>query len=430
MDNKIVKERMYKITSQFEELCENIKNPLILNNDCWLLICDLLTCHDILNLSKVSQSYKNLVQYLVLPSKLTKWEISFSYDIIGLDDFKFIIDSIYTTVRELRILFLPERHFELLSSYQFPNVTEIRITLSRPMDEADISTLSYVFPNLQEFSPHGICSSKAIELFSNVEHLTLTCCRNLTKSDLGRILLTLNLKSLKLDIFKKVSPLSREEFLKFSKIEVLTLNRIELGLISGVNLSDVHNPIIFRDLKVLIITGKLIESTEVDKLFENIQFIVCRNVSSIEIANVSDDFLSTYFNTEKYDFLNRVSVLKFINTTILNNVIGMPSKYKDLRELYFFYCHAAINLDILTIISNSQKLDVISFEECDIPHIVIGKAFIRDQLGIRRNELVLNWCSKEKNPDVHCYNEYRNLIKLTNVSHISSNFDSMTIQFK
>lgn len=395
MDNKIDKERMYKITSKCEELCENVINPLIMNNDCWLLICELLSCQDVLNLSKVSQSYKNLVQYLVLPSKFTTWEMSFSYHNISLDDFKFILSCIYKTVRELHILFLPERHFGLLTSYQFLNVTKMRITLSRPMDETDISKLSNVFPNLREFSPHGICSSKAIELFTNLEHLTLTCCRNFTKSDLGRILLTLNLKSLKLDIFKKVSHLSREEFLKFSKIEVLTLNRIELGLISGINLYYDHNSVIFSGLKVLIITGNLIEATEVDKLFENIQLIVRRDVSSIEIANVSEDFLNTYLNPEKYDFLNQVNVLKFINITILNNVIGMPSKYKDLRELYFFYCHAPMNLDILSIISNSQKLDVISFEECDIPPIVISKAFI-NSLGIRKNAIVLNWCSKEK----------------------------------
>lgn len=202
-DNKIAKEKKCKITSQCDELCENVINPLVLNSDCWLLICELLSFHDLLNLSKVSQSYKNVVQLPVLPSKFREWEIYFSYDKINQDDFNFILSSIYTTVRKLRMLFQPVRYFEFLKSYRFPNVTKMHITLSRPMDEADISTFSTVFSNLREFSPHGICSSKALELFSNVENLTLTHCRNLIKNDLGRLLLTLNLRPLTLDILKK-----------------------------------------------------------------------------------------------------------------------------------------------------------------------------------------------------------------------------------
>lgn len=55
-----------------------------------------------------------------------------------------------------------------------------------------------------------------------------------------------------------------------------------------------------------------------------------------------------------------------------------------------------MNLDVSTIISNSQKLDVISFEECDMPHFVIDKAFIKEYLSIRKNATTLNWYSKEK----------------------------------
>ncbi|XP_028897073.2 uncharacterized protein LOC114804160 [Zeugodacus cucurbitae] len=421
-NNQLIKERK----PHCEKLSENYTNLLILNRDCWLLVCDLLSCQDILNMSKVSQSIRNLMQYIVLPSKFKKWEISFSRDTISLDDFNFLLSSIYTTVQALRILFLPDRHFELLKSYRFPNVTEFRITLSRPMVETDISNLSNVFPNLRCFSPHGICS-KALELFTNLENLTLTGCRNLSKNDFGRILLALNLKSLTLDVFKKVTPLCREELLKFCKIEVLTLNRIELGWIT---LYDEHNAVTFDNLKVLIITGGLNETTEVDKLFENIHSIVPRAISSIEIANVSADFLYTYLNPRKYYFLNLVKVLKFINIAILDDVFGAPSKYKGLRQLYFFYCHTAMNLDVLSIISNSQELDVISFEQCDMSHIVISKAYINQCLCTRKKPIILNWYSSEKTPDVHCCNKYEHLIKLTNKSHLSSNYDSMTIIFK
>lgn len=79
-DNKIGEERKYEITSQCKDLCEKNITAMLLNSDCWFLNY-LLSWRDILNMSKDLRSYKNLV---VLLSKITKSEIYFSYENIGL----------------------------------------------------------------------------------------------------------------------------------------------------------------------------------------------------------------------------------------------------------------------------------------------------------------------------------------------------------
>ncbi|XP_004529358.2 uncharacterized protein LOC101451699 [Ceratitis capitata] len=321
---------------------------------------------------------------------------------------------------------MPEEYFERLKSYCFPNVSEMRITLERPMSDVDIVSLSNVFPNLRSFSPHGICKN-SLEHFSYLENLSLTCCRSLSINDFRHLITKLNLKSLTLDLFKKVSPLGYEELLRLSKIEHITLNIKELSWVSSY---DVKRPVLFENLKTLTITGAIFESVEMDNLFTNIQFIVPRDVHDLEIANVDDAFLNKYMMSNSYEFLKKVRVITLINVRILDDIFCMGSLYENLRKAYFFCSHTTNPDKVCSIISNSKQLDILSFEECKSPKIIINEAVIKESCKGRKKPMTLNWYPQTKNLDILCSEGYENYIKITSKRYVASNFDTMTIKFK
>ncbi|XP_067643926.1 uncharacterized protein [Eurosta solidaginis] len=351
-----------------EATSEIVINPLILNRDCWLSICELLTFRDILNLAKVSPAYKKCMQIYVLPTKFQYLQISFkhNFNCIDLEDLRTLIDSIWRTVKYLSLLFLPDKHFELLKLYRFPCTTEMRVTLARPMYDADIRSLSESFPNLRTFAPNGYWANPAIASFSHLENLTLTCCKKIRICDFRRILLALNLKSLTLNIFKKVKPLMYEEQLKLSKIEELTLNCHELKWISSL---DVTSENVYTNLKMLIIAGSLAERWNIVDLFTNMKDIISKDAHEIEIANVGFDLVYDIMVPEKFEFLNGVQKLICVNIDILRDVFEFPNRFKGLRELYFYYCYARSNEAVVGLITNSDQLDLISFEHCEVLEI-------------------------------------------------------------
>ncbi|XP_054747211.1 uncharacterized protein LOC129253023 [Anastrepha obliqua] len=410
------------------------KSFLDLNDDCWIVICDWLSYQDLLNLSKVSSAYKEFVGNCLLPFKVTKWEITFSKkrECMNLEDFDYIIKSIHLTVKQLHLYSLPVTYFEALKSYCFTCVTEAHVTTDHYMKAADNAALTSMFPNLRTFSPHGLCASATIVLFRHLENLTLTYCRNFSVKDFRRVLVALHLKSLTLDIFKpntlRHSRLNALESPHLSKIEHITLNCSELDWLC---FSDRNNTVSFQNLKVLVLKGHILGKKTVDKFFRNIQSLVPHNPYEIEMSNVSYDLLCKIMVPEKNTFLKSVKILKFIHVSIRLDVFGVPCRYRDLRELYFLYCYAEFSEEVLTILSNSKHLDVLSFEKCHTPYIILYEDFLKETLRRREKPLTLNWYSEQNDLEVHWGNQPQDMLKCTKEPHVASKLDdSMTILFK
>lgn len=88
----------------------------------------------------MSQSFKNRLQLIVLPSKFTKGKASFSYDSISLDRFNFILNSVYATAGALRIIYC----FYQIGNLSFWNTTDFQMDPGVYVATVYIISKSYV----------------------------------------------------------------------------------------------------------------------------------------------------------------------------------------------------------------------------------------------------------------------------------------------
>lgn len=335
-----------------------------------------LSLRDQINLMQVNADFRHIVtQYWLI--KYKHFHINFFEQPLTNEEFRKFLEIMHAAIETMNLRLFSKEKFEILKLFSYEKVKNLRITNRRPLfiEDEDLKVLHKLYPNLTTFSPHGNFSGVNMDLWPNMKELNLNYCTKLDVHHFNRLMKTLKLEVLKLNVFpndKQYEQLDLQHA-NVDALKYLELNTYELYYFLSEPLPS---------LKELIITNRYNPRQIFDVLLsiwkpQQIQKLECANVDNI-IANC----LEMNMNVAELCIINDENCLP-------HNAITSLHLLEDLQRLRFKNCKFKLQ-DFQLLLKNIPQIQELSLENCQFDSLRLPIS-IMDVVSNRKRKLRLNF---------------------------------------
>ncbi|XP_023030666.1 uncharacterized protein LOC111518375 [Drosophila willistoni] len=331
-----------------------------LPEDCLLLILSYLDLKSQLSLCDVHSRFPIILSYL-WQSRYKTNDLSINAMEFTINDLHHLFKNICIFIKKLRIKFAELEHLQVLTSYTYPTVDDLRfhVTSKKSVTDSDMSKIQNCFPNLKTLSPMGNFTGKEFVNYKGLENLTLSYCTSKFKvENLQKLMIGNRLKEIKLELFdtKCVESIKLPKE-SVSNLEMITIDDNEFPWFS--KHFDVMN-----HLKELHISGtECRNGTFRGSLIEELRLVKSkRRLHSLEFGfrNHWRDGLEYLFDI--VDSRLYVDILKIVSMRLA--IANRHTIGENIKQLYFKNCNFAGRQFFNNILFKTKYLDVISFDNC------------------------------------------------------------------
>ncbi|XP_068147618.1 uncharacterized protein [Drosophila tropicalis] len=333
-----------------------------LPEDCLLLILSYLDLKSQLSLCDLHSRFPIILNYH-WQSRYKTNDISINAMEFNINDLHHLFQNICQFIKKIRIKFAEAGHLQVLTSYIYPNVDDLRfhVTSKMSVTDSDMSKILNSFPNLKTLSPMGNFTGKEFVNYKGLESLTLSYCTSKFKvENFQKLMIQNRLKEIKLELFDAKCV----EYIKLHKesvsnLEMITIDDNEFPWFSK------HFEVM-NHLKELHISGTECRNETFRRSFiEELRLVKSkRPLHSLEFGfrNHWQDSLDHEYLFDIVDSTLYVDILKIVSMRI--SIANRHNIRENIKQLYFKNCNFASREFFNNILFKAKYLDVISFDNC------------------------------------------------------------------